>query len=292
MNSWPISFAKRCLLPAFLLLAATCLAQASAPDSVSDSLYVETFRVVSTRLNNSRSVRLFADGTYRENWVVNGSAITLSVYGYAGDYGTPTRGSYTYTKTSDSTATLVFSPAGGGTATSLDLTFTASDEGTFSYAAAGNFRILSNRTTKRPLANISSRLHVHGGEVSIVGFVVDREGDFLVRAIGPGLTQFGLTNFWANPSYQIYSNGNRLHPWGTFTGSATAMVNPPTWDWNQSYSTMHSWAFAATGEFALNSGSKDVATVIHLSEGAYTIVAIPDAADPGGDVLLEVTEIP
>jgi hypothetical protein len=285
-----------------LSIGAAASVHAAAPDSVGDSLYREDIGQVGIRVNLMSSIKLFADGAYRENWVREGSTITRSIYGYPGDYGTPVSGTYTYSKTSDTTATLTFYPADASGIFTRSLTFTNATAGTTffrnnytdstSRGGDGTFTLDGPRGTAHALVVISTRVHVHATEPTIVGFIVGRDGDFLVRVIGPTLRKFGLNNPWAAPSYQLFNSQKRLEPWGPLTGDPQIPRMPPPWDWNLAYRAMHLQAFAATGLFDLDAGSKDIATVVPLAPGAYTVVLLPDADDPGGDALVEVTEIP
>jgi len=58
------------------------------------------------------------------------------------------------------------------------------------------------------LANISTRSFVQTGEhVMIGGFIVQGTGtkSVIIRAIGPELTQYGITDVLANPKLELYN---------------------------------------------------------------------------------------
>ncbi len=106
------------------------------------------------------------------------------------------------------------------------------------------------------LRNLSTRGTVGTGEaVLVAGFVVNGSTpkQLLVRAIGPALTEHGVSGVVADPMLQLYqgttviaSNDN----WGTASGVAGAS--------------------SIVGAFTLPSGSKDAALVATLSPGIYT----------------------
>jgi hypothetical protein len=130
----------------------------------------------------------------------------------------------------------------------------------------------TNRSDR--LVNLSSRLRVVSGDASrsvIAGFVVSgtESKQVLVRAIGPGLTAFGVTGALANPRLQLYN------------GSTLVAEND---DWSNSTDV------AATGDsvgaFKLNNSSRDSALVANLAPGAYTAVVSGVGGD--GVALIEV----
>jgi hypothetical protein len=123
------------------------------------------------------------------------------------------------------------------------------------------------------LVNISSRMHVDpsGANPAIVGFVVtgSMPKQMLVRAVGPSLAHFGVSDAVADPGVTLFdSKGNRI---ATNAG------------WNNDAAI--SAASDAVGAFKLDAGSKDAATLQTLSPGAYTAVV---SAGSSGTVLIEV----
>ncbi|MBE2214425.1 MAG: hypothetical protein IAE82_11180 [Opitutaceae bacterium] len=116
------------------------------------------------------------------------------------------------------------------------------------------------------LINISNRGFVGvGGQIMIPGFVVSDEGSrtFLIRAVGPRLTTFGVQGVLEDPEFTVYRRENGIdYPilsnddWGTGAdASQTAAVARQV--------------FA----FSLVEGSKDAAFVVTLPPGAYTVNA-------------------
>ena len=120
-----------------------------------------------------------------------------------------------------------------------------------------------------------------GGETLVSGFVTSGTANrtVLVRAIGPTLAAFGVTDALAQPVLSVYQ-GTRLvatnSAWGGVNGaSADALTD----------------AFDRAGAFRLvDEGSRDAALILSLPPGAYT-VQVKSADASGGSALLEVYEL-
>lgn len=124
--------------------------------------------------------------------------------------------------------------------------------------------------TAGPLVNVSVRETLAPGQVMTAGFVVGGTVPcrVLVRAVGPSLALFGVTNPMTNPTLGVFRDGIQVASnsgWGGTQGLAEA--------------------FSATGAFALPAASRDCAVLITLMPGVYTAQA---KGDTGGDVLVEV----
>jgi hypothetical protein len=124
----------------------------------------------------------------------------------------------------------------------------------------------------------------------IAGFVIPGSGggvavarDVLIRVVGPGLRQFGVTNPWAAPAFRVINS---------------AFANPAgraqSGDWAQTADTVAGYQrmFAVAGAFPLAADAKDAATVLRLDPGAYTVVCDLASGDPGGEALIEVYFLP
>jgi subtilisin family serine protease/outer membrane protein assembly factor BamB len=111
------------------------------------------------------------------------------------------------------------------------------------------------------LTNLSVRTTAGtGAQTLTVGFVMSGSPDktMLLRAIGPSLTQFGVTGVLTDPRLQLYSgstvlveNDNWFTP-ASGTGAAVAAM------------------FTTTGAFTLATDSLDAAIVRAMTSGAYT----------------------
>ncbi len=127
--------------------------------------------------------------------------------------------------------------------------------------------------------NLSTRVRVSpGAGVAIPGVVI--EGDnartLLVRAVGPGLGQFGVAGVLARPAL-VLREGTRVH-------AANA-----GWEMSADAAAVSAAAQRA-GAFALGRGSADAALLATLPAGAWTIEV--GAVDGGaGVVLVEVYDV-
>jgi sugar lactone lactonase YvrE len=143
------------------------------------------------------------------------------------------------------------------------------------------------------LTNISGRAHVAtGGGILIAGFVIGGVGNetVLVRAIGPSLSQFGLSGVLPNPVLTVYdSAGNKItsdagwqNPVSIPAGAWVGRVSPTD--------ATHA-IFSATAAFDLGNGTSDSAIVMTLPAGAYT-AQVADLGGNTGVALVEVYEVP
>ncbi len=124
------------------------------------------------------------------------------------------------------------------------------------------------------LISLSARATVSGGYPLITGFVISGSGakSVLVRAVGPGLSGYGVAAPLAAPRMQIYSATSGLDLLDVNTG------------WGGSSNLIA--AFSRLGAFPLPASSADAAALVTLSPGAYT-VTVPDGQG-SGTVLAEV----
>jgi len=125
------------------------------------------------------------------------------------------------------------------------------------------------------IVNLSSRVRLKGGDANhtvAVGFVVSGTGvqTVLIRAVGPGLRAFGISDAAANPSVTVQSAA------GDVVGSNAG------WNDSQALAQMAQHV----GAFALNRGSRDAALILPLQPGAYT--ATITSAKSDGEALLEI----
>lgn len=129
------------------------------------------------------------------------------------------------------------------------------------------------------LINVSTRaLAGTGARQLIGGFIVSgsQPKSFLVRAIGPGLTQFGITDALADPTMSLVrqSDGATITQndnWGTLPGSTATTM-------------------ASVGAFALVAGSRDAVIIASLPAGGYT-ATIQGVNGTTGTALVEAYEL-
>jgi hypothetical protein len=119
-----------------------------------------------------------------------------------------------------------------------------------------------------------------GAGIIIPGFVISGSGteQILVRADGPGLTQFGVTGALAQPSLSVFDN------------SGTAIATNTEWGTNKNPIQIASVS-SQVGAFPLASASADSALVITLPSGAYTM-QISGVNGTTGVALAELYEVP
>jgi hypothetical protein len=97
----------------------------------------------------------------------------------------------------------------------------------------------------------------------------------LIRAVGPTLTEFGISDALVDPVVTIYS------------GQTAVVMND---DWS-SGATPVATASARVGAFALPDGSRDSGMLVTLPPGAYTAV-VSGKEDTEGVALLEIYAVP
>jgi hypothetical protein len=120
--------------------------------------------------------------------------------------------------------------------------------------------------------NMSVRMVADGKSPLILGFII---GDgaprrVLIRAVGPGLKQFGVTGTMPNPKLDL------------FQGQVVRQSN-------LDYESGLSASFALVNAFALD--PHDAAIMAVLPPGPYTVQVL-DEGGMGGDVLVEVYQMP
>jgi hypothetical protein len=127
------------------------------------------------------------------------------------------------------------------------------------------------------LSNVSARTQVGlGDDALIAGFVIAGNGarNVLIRAIGPGLSQFGVNDVLADPKLDLYR------------GSAVIQTND-NWGGTAALTA----AFGQVGAFALPTNSRDAVLQTSLQPGAYS-VQISGVGGTTGVAMVEVYELP
>jgi hypothetical protein len=138
---------------------------------------------------------------------------------------------------------------------------------------------LSAATPGQRINNLSIRA-VAGSDADtlIVGLVVEGTTSqrYLVRAVGPGLTAFGVEGALARPQLAVFSGSNEIARNVGWSTSANATVLAET--------------AAAAGAFPLAAGSADSALLLTLAPGPYT-AQVSGLAGTTGVALVEVYEV-
>jgi hypothetical protein len=140
------------------------------------------------------------------------------------------------------------------------------------YDAQGSY------TPSSRITNLSARAPVSSGEgVLIAGVVILGETStrVMIRAVGPTLDAYGITNPLADPVLSVYA-----------AGSTTPLATND--DWSASQATiLGEGLFAKVGAFNLPLGSKDSVIVTRLKPGAYSFM-VQGKAGAQGQALIEV----
>jgi uncharacterized delta-60 repeat protein len=144
---------------------------------------------------------------------------------------------------------------------------------TISIAASSTRFSPASTSAANRLLNLSSRAQLSGNNVLIAGFVVTGTGpkSLLLRAVGPGLAPFGLSNVMATPELQVYSSDGTLMNQNAAWGGSSALAS----------------LFGQVGAFGLPAGSSDAALQLSLPPGSYTMHVF-DPSGRGGIVLAEI----
>src|SRR5688500_12779759 len=226
--------------------------------------------------------------------VVRGVGPTLSSFGLDGTMADPRlelyNGSALVTENEDwgNSAALSTAFAGMGAfplvANSRDAAFLQSIDGTRSVHLKGTgagvalVELYDTGSGISPrLVNVSARNQVGTGDnILIFGFFVDGTGtkNVLIRAIGPRLTDLGVTGVLADPRFEVFR-----------AGTTAAVVSNDNWDASLAST------FTAVGAFGLTTGSRDAALVTALTPGSYT-VQVSGVNGGTGEALVEIYEVP
>lgn len=131
-------------------------------------------------------------------------------------------------------------------------------------------------TSSERLMNVATRGLAGGGAQTLTaGFVISGSAgkDVLIRAVGPGLTQFGVAGVLVNPRLRIFKDG-------------TPVLENDDWAFG-GFATQIAQASARVGAFELPNGSADAALMARLEPGAYTAQISADG-NATGVALVEV----
>jgi len=126
------------------------------------------------------------------------------------------------------------------------------------------------------LVNVSTRGYVGNvaGQEMIAGFSITgtESQSVLIRVVGPGLTQFGVSGILVDPILELFSGPVKIGENDDWSGSLASTLA------------------AQVGAFALSAASKDAVLVTTLPPGGYTVQAKGKAGATGA-VIVEVYEV-
>lgn len=132
----------------------------------------------------------------------------------------------------------------------------------------GSIAVLEVTPSATQITNGSIRTTVAANQTLVVGFQVVGAESVLARAIGPGLTGFGVTNALEDPRLAVFSGSTQVDSNEDWGGGAVL-----------------SNAFSAAGAFPLTAGSKDAAIARAGVNGTYTLQM---GARTAGNTLVEL----
>jgi hypothetical protein len=165
-------------------------------------------------------------------------------------------------------------------------TYVASAPGTYSVVVTNGAGTVTSKavdvTTATRLANISTRAATGNEEnVVIAGFVIagpdSSKEEVLIRAVGPGLKQFGVDGSIANPVLNLYDSQGKL------------VASNTRWNTNSNAAQVAA-AARTNGAFSLELNSADSALLVSLSPGAYS-AQVAGLNGSTGVALIEVYEV-
>ena len=162
-------------------------------------------------------------------------------------------------------------------ATGYTVRITSKNSATAGIALA---EVYDEESTTAPvrLVNVSTLGFVGTGQQALVpGFVIGGNAPklLLIRAVGPGLAQFGVGSLLADPQLAVAPLGSDL----------TVATND---NWGNAAELTA--AFTQAGAFALPAGSKDAVVVVRLPPGGYTVV-VSGVANTTGTALVEIYDL-
>lgn len=135
------------------------------------------------------------------------------------------------------------------------------------------------------LLNLSTRAEVGPDQPAIGGFVVaagKQLKKIIVRAVGPSLSLFGVSNPLRAPVLRIYDGQGKIYDNGY---AYPAVIGGLTYEKDLADS------LSRCGAFPLASDTRDVVVMMPFSAGSYT-AQVTSADGTAGTVLLEVYEVP
>lgn len=137
-------------------------------------------------------------------------------------------------------------------------------------------------SSREKLISLSTRGYAgSGNDALIAGLAVQgtMPKRFLIRGVGPGLSQYGVDEIIGDPEISLIPAGGQ---------SAIAWSG----DWSADVASAAEIASVSStvGAFALAQGSRDAVMIVDLEPGIYTVLLSPQSGQ-GGSGLIEVYEV-
>ena len=203
--------------------------------------------------------------TSNDNW--GGSTALASTFASVGAFALPTA----------SRDAAVFSNFSTATNNAYTVRVTASGAASSGIAIAEIYDADNDSSPVR-LINVSTRGFVGTGESALTpGFSIrgNASKQLLIRAIGPGLSQFGVPGLLADPQFSVIP-----------LGQSTAVAQNDNWGGTAALKAY----FTAAGAFSIPDNSRDAAIVVTLPPGGYTVV-VSGVGGTTGNALVEVYDL-
>ncbi|MGH7995533.1 MAG: hypothetical protein ACREFX_04185, partial [Opitutaceae bacterium] len=139
------------------------------------------------------------------------------------------------------------------------------------------------------LANISARAVVASGAPLVAGFVIGGTGEetVLIRAIGPGLTPFGVPGVLDAPVLTLYDSNHDVVASNIGWSNASTLGGTT---YGSGIQAATSSILGQVGAFSVPAGSADCAMVANLPPGSYT-AQVTAADGSSGVALVEIYEV-
>lgn len=141
------------------------------------------------------------------------------------------------------------------------------------------------------VSNFSARSYITPEQSAIIGFVVvGKAQNFLIRAVGPSLKKWGVTNPVSDPRLELFQGAQLIakdDDWGTpFYADPVDEREHGIWVDLRIFGQIYfRRIFHDAGAAELDNISKDAALIVRLEPGVYTAVAHSNSG--AGEVLLE-----
>jgi hypothetical protein len=267
---------------ASVFLGLCAAAATAAPEFPAGTIFYAHRGSALAHFSTSEAFELRAGGEWRG---------VLSL-GQATNGGTPQlgpvgNGTWRYDITGPTTARLVLGcPDRAFADAEFVLQFTSESEGTLAPNwpdDGGTFRF-APMTPPSALVNSSNRSWVRPEGTALAGFVIagNASRGVLIRAVGPGLQRFGLTDGLAHPALRVTRLGSDLP-----LGSNAGWTSPES---GREASILRTGALV--GAFPLEIRAADAALILYLRPGAYVAEVASAVAGESGQVLLETYLLP
>jgi hypothetical protein len=144
------------------------------------------------------------------------------------------------------------------------------------------------------LTNISARANVGtGSNILIAGFVIAGAGSekVLIRGIGPGLANYGLTGVLPTPQLALYTSTGALIATDVNGWGGSPLLGPAAGVATVTPQSASAAVMAGVGAFSLTAGSADAAMLVTLPSGNYTAQVVGGNSTTGIG-LIEIYEVP